>query len=171
MDLVEGEEPVRLPPYSTNAAWSDGSTPRHLGQIDISLDLLSVLGLEIELFDPVTLDDDDPGFLRWAASISILSAMKSQLRDPRRPGLHDLAGRPWARREGSAMVRSGRAGPSSPMQRQPARGAEHRHRRELYAESTRERPATVDGRLRSRRGRELGGSAFLSSPAERPVSV
>ncbi len=38
--------------------------PRHAGQVDISLELLLVLGLEIEFFDAVTANDDNPRFLR-----------------------------------------------------------------------------------------------------------
>ncbi len=40
--------------------------PRHLGEIDIPLELLVLGGFEIKFLDPVSLDDRHPGLLRVA---------------------------------------------------------------------------------------------------------
>ena len=39
---------------------------RHLGEIDVALELLALGRFEIEFLDPVTLDDRDPGLFRVA---------------------------------------------------------------------------------------------------------
>src|SRR5690606_36847718 len=64
MDFAEGQEAVAIAAISDKGGSKRGLDPRHAGQIDISLELLLVLGLEVELLDPATADDDDACFLR-----------------------------------------------------------------------------------------------------------
>src|SRR5690606_21580427 len=64
MDFGEGQEAVPVAAIFDERGLKRPFHPRHAGQVDISLELLLVLGLEIEFFDAVTANDDNPRFLR-----------------------------------------------------------------------------------------------------------
>jgi len=66
MDFTEGEETVTIPAVIDERRLERRFDPGYFGEIDITLELLVLLGLEIEFLDPVTLGDRDPGFLRVA---------------------------------------------------------------------------------------------------------
>ena len=67
VDFRKGEEPVPVPAIIDERRLQRRLHPRHLGEIDVALDLLAGGGLEIKLLDPATFYNGDPGFLRVAA--------------------------------------------------------------------------------------------------------
>ena len=64
MDLGEGEEAVAVAAIFDEGGLQRRLDPRHLGEIDVSAQLLAVGSLEIEFLDAVAADDDDPGLFR-----------------------------------------------------------------------------------------------------------
>ena len=62
VDFAESEEAVAVAAIIDKGRLERGFDPRHLGQIDIALELLVLRGFEVEFFDPVTFDDRDTGF-------------------------------------------------------------------------------------------------------------
>ena len=61
MDFAEGEEAVAVAAIIDEGGLERGLHARHLGQIDIALELLVLGRFEIELLDPVTLAARAPG--------------------------------------------------------------------------------------------------------------
>ena len=66
VDFAEGEEAVAIAAIVDERRLQRRFDPRHLGEIDISFELLVLRGFEIKFLDPVSLGDGDPGFLRVA---------------------------------------------------------------------------------------------------------
>ncbi len=66
VDFREGQEAVAIAAELDERRLERRLHARHLGKIDIALELLAFGGFEIELFDPVTLYDRDPGLFRVA---------------------------------------------------------------------------------------------------------
>ena len=64
MDFAEGQEAVAVAAIFDEGGLKRRFDARYPGEIDISFELLLVLGLEVEFFDAVTADDDNPCFLR-----------------------------------------------------------------------------------------------------------
>ena len=61
MDFAEGQEAVAVAAIIDERRLQRRFDPGYLGEIDISLELLVLGRFEIELLDPVTFDDRDPG--------------------------------------------------------------------------------------------------------------
>jgi hypothetical protein len=66
VDFAEGQEAVAVAAIIDERRLERRFYPGDLGEIDIPFELLVLFGFEVELLDPVTLDDRDPGFLRVA---------------------------------------------------------------------------------------------------------
>ncbi|MCY1172519.1 hypothetical protein D9M73_126550 [compost metagenome] len=63
VDFAEREEPVTIATVIDERGLQRRLDARHLGQIDIAFELLALGGFEIKLFDSVSLDDSNAGFL------------------------------------------------------------------------------------------------------------
>ena len=63
VDFAEGEEAVAIAAVIDERRLQRRFDPGYFGKIDIAFELLVFGGLEIKLFDPVTLGDGDPSFL------------------------------------------------------------------------------------------------------------
>ena len=61
MDFREGEEAVAVAAIVDERGLERRLDPRHLGEIDVALELLALGALEIKLLDPVSLDDRHAG--------------------------------------------------------------------------------------------------------------
>ena len=61
MDFREGQEAMAIPAVIDERRLQRRFDPGHLCEIDISLELLVLSGLEIKLLDPVPRHDRDPG--------------------------------------------------------------------------------------------------------------
>ena len=103
MDLAEGEEAVAVAAILDKGGLERGFDPRHLRQIDVSLELLLVFGFEIEFLDPATPDDDD------ARLLLVGRVDQHFVCHERTPGRsHQVAARrhaPACRREGASPYR------------------------------------------------------------------
>ena len=66
MDFAEGEEAVAIAAIVDERRLQRRFDAGHLGEIDITFELLVLRGFEIKFLDPVSLGDGDPGFLRVA---------------------------------------------------------------------------------------------------------
>ena len=66
MDFAEGKKAVAIAAIVDERRLQRRFDPGYLGEIDIALELLALGGFEVELLDPVTLDDGNPGLLRVA---------------------------------------------------------------------------------------------------------
>ena len=66
VDFAEGQEAVAVPAKVDKCRLQRWFYPGYLGKIDIALDLLVFCRFEIELFNPVALDDRHPCFFRVA---------------------------------------------------------------------------------------------------------
>ena len=64
MDFAERQETVTVAAIFDEGGLQRRFDARHPRQVDVSFELLLVLGFEIEFFDTVTADDDDACFLR-----------------------------------------------------------------------------------------------------------
>jgi hypothetical protein len=64
MNFAEGEETVPVSAIFDEGCLKGGFYPRDAGEIDVSFELLLILGFKIEFFDTVTVNNDDPCFLR-----------------------------------------------------------------------------------------------------------
>jgi hypothetical protein len=64
MDFTEGEETVTVPAIFDKSGLKGRFDARYAGEIDVSFELLLVLGFKIEFFDTATANDYDAGFLR-----------------------------------------------------------------------------------------------------------
>jgi hypothetical protein len=66
VDLAEGKEAVAVPAIIDERRLQRRFDPGYLGEIDIAFELLVLGGFKVEFFNPVALDDGNPGFLRVA---------------------------------------------------------------------------------------------------------
>ena len=66
VDFAEGEEAVAVAAIVDERRLERRFDTGYLGEIDISLELLVLGGLEVKLLDPVSLDDGDPGLFQVA---------------------------------------------------------------------------------------------------------
>jgi hypothetical protein len=64
MDFAEGQKAVAVAAIFDEGGLQRRLDARHLGEIDISTQLLALGGLEIKLFDSVAADHNDPGLFR-----------------------------------------------------------------------------------------------------------
>jgi hypothetical protein len=64
MDFTEGEEPVTVAAIFDKGCLKRGFDPGYAGEVDISFELLLVLGFKVEFFNTVTANDDNTCFLR-----------------------------------------------------------------------------------------------------------
>jgi hypothetical protein len=64
MDFTEGEEAVTVSAIFDKSSLEGGLYTRYASEIDISFELLLVLGFKIKFFDTVTANYDNPCFLR-----------------------------------------------------------------------------------------------------------
>jgi hypothetical protein len=64
MDFTEGKETVPVPAIFDKGCLKGRFDACYASEIDVSFELLLVLGFKIEFFDTVTANDDDAGFLR-----------------------------------------------------------------------------------------------------------
>ena len=76
MDLAERKEAVAVAAIVDERRLKRRFDAGDLGQIDVAAKLLTFSGLEIEFFDFVAAQHNDPGLFGWAASISILFDME-----------------------------------------------------------------------------------------------
>ena len=153
MDLVKGEETVAVAVIVDEGGLQRGFDPRDLRQIDVALQKGLVGGLEVELFELVAIDDDDPRFLRVGRVDKHALCHCRDVSMSRRARAHGGAGR--ARRESSgsgATAARRRASPANPRQ---GRGTRMRilHR---PATAACRRPTERNGRRRRAFGREPG---------------
>ena len=63
MDLAEREEPVAIAAIIDERRLERRFNASYLGEINITLELFMLFGLEIKFLDPSSLDDGDPSFL------------------------------------------------------------------------------------------------------------
>ena len=66
MDFAEGQEAVAIAAIIDERRLQRRFDPGHLGEIDITFELLVLRGFEIKFLDPISLGDGDPGLLRVA---------------------------------------------------------------------------------------------------------
>ena len=64
MDFAEGEETVPVSAIFDEGCLKGRFDAGYAGEVDVSFELLLVLGFEIKFFDTVTANDNDAGFLR-----------------------------------------------------------------------------------------------------------
>jgi hypothetical protein len=64
MDLAEGEEAVAVAAVVDERRLQRRLDPRHLGKIDVSLELLLGRRLKVEVFQAIAGQHDDPGLFR-----------------------------------------------------------------------------------------------------------
>jgi hypothetical protein len=64
MDFAEGQKAVAVAAVFDKGGLQRRLYARHLGEIDVSAQLLALGGLEIKLFDAIAADNDDPGLFR-----------------------------------------------------------------------------------------------------------
>jgi hypothetical protein len=64
MDFAEGQKAVAVTTVFDEGGLQGRLYARHLGEIDVSTQLLALGGLEIKLFDAIAADHDDPGLFR-----------------------------------------------------------------------------------------------------------
>jgi hypothetical protein len=64
MDFAKGQKAVAVATVFDEGGLQRGLYARHLGEIDVSAQLLALGGLEIKLFDSIAADNDDPGLFR-----------------------------------------------------------------------------------------------------------
>jgi hypothetical protein len=64
MDFAEGQKAVAVASVFDEGGLERRFYARHLGEIDVSAQLLALGGLEIKLFDAIAADNDDPGLFR-----------------------------------------------------------------------------------------------------------
>ena len=64
MDFREGQEAVAVAAVLDEGRLQRRLNARHLGEIDIAAELLPDLGLEIEIFNAVSVEHRHPGFFR-----------------------------------------------------------------------------------------------------------
>ncbi len=66
MDFAEGEEAVPVTAEVDERRLQRGFDPGYLGEIDIAFNLPVIGGFEIELLNPISLENRHPGFFRVA---------------------------------------------------------------------------------------------------------
>jgi len=64
MDFAEGEEAVAVAAIFDEGRLERGFDPRHLGEVNIAFDLFFSRCLEIEFFEAMAVENDDPGLFR-----------------------------------------------------------------------------------------------------------
>ena len=66
VDFAKGEEAVAIAAIVDERRLERRFDPSYLGEIDVTLELFVLFGLEIKFLDPGSLDDGDPSFLGMA---------------------------------------------------------------------------------------------------------
>ncbi len=64
MNFRERQEAVAIAAIFDEGGLQRGLDPRHAGQIDVALELLLILGFEVEFFDTIAATHDHAGFFR-----------------------------------------------------------------------------------------------------------